>query len=88
MALAQRKADRVQLQIESLGEGHETLEAILVAVIGLAMLFLVPLVWGALRKRHGLPMFGAPTVSEIEALGADGNRRGRRQPAAEQQQGL
>lgn len=67
------------------GEGHETLEAILVAVIGLVMLFLVPLVWGVLRKQHGLPMFGAPTVSEIEALGADGNRRGRRQPAADQQ---
>lgn len=67
------------------GEGHDTLEAVLVAAIGLVMLFLVPLVWGMLRKRHGLPMFGAPTVSEIEALGADGNRRGRRQPATEQQ---
>lgn len=66
------------------GEGHETLEALLVAAVGLAMLFLVPLVWGAVRKRHGLPMFGAPTVSEIEALGADGNRRGRRQPATDQ----
>ncbi|TWG93956.1 hypothetical protein L615_000600000690 [Nocardioides sp. J9] len=60
------------------GEGHETLEAILVALIGVAMLLLVPLVWGVLRKRHGLPMFGAPTVSEIESLGA--GRSGHRAP--------
>ncbi len=50
------------------GEGHETLEALLVGGIGLAMLVLVPLVWGMIRKRHGMPMFGAPTVAEIEAL--------------------
>jgi uncharacterized membrane protein YfcA len=50
------------------GEGHETLEAMLVGGIGLAMLVLVPLVWGMIRKRHGMPMFGAPTVAEIEAL--------------------
>lgn len=50
------------------GEGHETLEAMLVAAIGLAMLVLVPFVWGMIRKRHGMPMFGAPTVAEIEAL--------------------
>ncbi len=62
------------------GEGHETLEALTVAAVGLVMLFLVPLVWGALRRQHGLPMFGAPTVSEIESLGADGDRRGQRTP--------
>ncbi|KRA38541.1 MULTISPECIES: sulfite exporter TauE/SafE family protein [unclassified Nocardioides] len=50
------------------GEGHETLEAVLVAAIGLAMLVLVPVIWGLIRKRHGMPMFGAPTVAEIEAL--------------------
>jgi len=26
----------------------------------------VPLVWGLLRRSHGLPMFGTPTVQEIE----------------------
>lgn len=51
------------------GEGHDTLEAVLVAAVGVAMLVLVPLVWGVLRKRNGLPMFGAPTVAEIETLG-------------------
>ncbi len=50
------------------GEGQDTLEAVLVAGIGVAMLVLVPLVWGVLRKQHGLPMFGAPTVAEIESL--------------------
>ncbi|MDO7867820.1 sulfite exporter TauE/SafE family protein [Nocardioides jiangxiensis] len=48
------------------GEGKENLEAITVAAIGLAMLFLVPLVWGLLRKQNGLPAFGAPTVAELE----------------------
>ncbi len=48
------------------GEGHETLEAVTVAIVGLVMLLLVPLVWGVLRKQNGLPMFGAPTVAELE----------------------
>ena len=48
------------------GEGRETAEAVTVAVVGLVMLLLVPLVWGFLRKQNGLPMFGAPTVAELE----------------------
>ena len=36
--------------------------------IGLAMLVLVPLVWGLIRKTQGLPMFGAPTVTELDAV--------------------
>lgn len=52
------------------GEGHDTLEAVTVALIGVAMLALVPFVWGILRRRHGLPMFGAPTVAEIESFGS------------------
>ena len=32
----------------------------------LAALVLVPLVWGLLRRGQGLPMFGAPTVAELE----------------------
>ncbi|MBM7516525.1 sulfite exporter TauE/SafE family protein [Nocardioides nitrophenolicus] len=59
------------------GEGHETLEAVLVAAIGVAMLALVPLVWGLLRKRLGMPMFGAPTVAEIESFGSRDKRRTR-----------
>ncbi|MBU2695791.1 sulfite exporter TauE/SafE family protein [Pimelobacter sp. 30-1] len=52
------------------GEGHETAEALVVAGIGVAMLVLVPLVWGLIRRRHDLPMFGAPTVAEIESFGS------------------
>ncbi|WP_418057904.1 sulfite exporter TauE/SafE family protein [Pimelobacter simplex] len=52
------------------GEGHETAEALVVAGIGVAMLALVPLVWGLIRRRHDLPMFGAPTVAEIESFGS------------------
>ena len=38
----------------------------LIGGVGLAMLVLVPLVWGLLRREQGLPMFGAPTVAELE----------------------
>jgi uncharacterized membrane protein YfcA len=49
-----------------LGAGEDDTHPVLIAVIGLAMLVVVPVVWGLLRKRHGLPMFGAPTVAELE----------------------
>ncbi|WP_341924209.1 sulfite exporter TauE/SafE family protein [Nocardioides psychrotolerans] len=46
--------------------GVEETHPILIAGIGLAMIVLVPLVWGVLRKEQGLPMFGAPTVAQLE----------------------
>ncbi|MCD4526949.1 sulfite exporter TauE/SafE family protein [Nocardioides sp. cx-173] len=49
--------------------GVEETHPVLIGLIGLAMVFLVPLVWGLLRKEQGLPMFGAPTVAELEELG-------------------
>jgi uncharacterized membrane protein YfcA len=49
-----------------LGAGKDDTHPILIAGIGIAMLVLVPLIWGVLRKEQGLPMFGAPTVSELE----------------------
>ena len=49
-----------------LGAGEDETHPVLIAGIGLAMLFLVPLVWGLLRKGQGLPMFGAPTVAELD----------------------
>ena len=49
-----------------LGAGEDETHPMLVAGVGLAMLFLVPLVWAALRKVEGLPAFGSPTVQEIE----------------------
>lgn len=49
-----------------LGEGRDTLYSVIVAGVGIAMLVLMPLVWGLLRRQQGLPMFGAPTVQELE----------------------
>ena len=49
-----------------LGAGENDTHPILVAVIGLVMIVVVPLVWGLLRKEQGLPMFGSPTVAELE----------------------
>jgi uncharacterized membrane protein YfcA len=46
--------------------GREETHPVLIGVIGLAMVVLVPLIWGLLRKEQGLPMFGAPTVAELE----------------------
>jgi uncharacterized membrane protein YfcA len=49
-----------------LGAGDDETHPILIAVIGLAMIVVVPFIWGLLRKEQGLPMFGAPTVAELE----------------------
>ena len=54
--------------------GKEETHPMLVAGVGIAMLVLVPLVWGLLRKGQGLPMFGSPTVAELDA--PDYGRRG------------
>ncbi|MBZ5738509.1 sulfite exporter TauE/SafE family protein [Nocardioides mangrovi] len=48
--------------------GKEETHPGLIAGIGIAMVVLVPLVWGLIRKAHGLPMFGAPTVAELEKI--------------------
>jgi uncharacterized membrane protein YfcA len=49
-----------------LGSGDKQTHPVLIALIGLGMLVVVPVVWGFLRKGQGLPMFGAPTVAELE----------------------
>jgi len=49
-----------------LGAGANDTHPLLIGVIGVAMLVVVPLVWGLLRKTQGLPMFGAPTVAQLE----------------------
>ncbi len=49
-----------------LGAGEDQTYPKLIGGIGLAMLFLVPLVWGLLRRSHGLPMFGPPSVAQLE----------------------
>ena len=37
-----------------------------ITATGIGMIVLVPLVWGFLRKGQGLPLYGAPTVAELE----------------------
>jgi uncharacterized membrane protein YfcA len=46
--------------------GEEETHPMLIAGVGLAMVVLVPFIWGLLRKEQGLPMFGAPYVRELE----------------------
>jgi uncharacterized protein len=46
--------------------GKDATHPLLIGGIGLAMVVLVPLIWGVLRKEQGLPMFGAPTVAQLE----------------------
>ncbi|WP_182524725.1 sulfite exporter TauE/SafE family protein [Nocardioides dongkuii] len=47
--------------------GVEETHPMLIAGVGVAMVVLVPLIWGFLRKGQGLPMYGAPTVAELES---------------------
>ena len=49
-----------------LGSGEDETHPVLIGGIGLVMLVVVPFVWGLLRRQQGLPMFGAPTVAELE----------------------
>jgi uncharacterized membrane protein YfcA len=51
---------------EPFGHRDDHLYPMLVAGTGVVMIVLVPLVWGLLRRQVGLPMFGAPTVTELE----------------------
>ncbi|GAB2779828.1 sulfite exporter TauE/SafE family protein [Nocardioides salsibiostraticola] len=46
--------------------GAEETYPVAIGLVGVAMVVLVPLIWGLLRKEQGLPMFGAPTVAELE----------------------
>ncbi|WP_240311853.1 sulfite exporter TauE/SafE family protein [Nocardioides houyundeii] len=49
-----------------LGAGDDQTYPMLIAGVGLAMVVLVPLIWGLIRRTTGLPMFGSPTVAELE----------------------
>ena len=52
-----------------LGAGEDETYPMVVAGVGLAMVILLPLVWGVLRRMQGMPMFGSPTVAELEDPG-------------------
>jgi len=49
-----------------LGAGEDDTHPMLIAGVGVVMVVLVPLIWGLLRRGQGLPMFGAPTVAQLE----------------------
>ncbi len=46
--------------------GKDETHPFLIAGIGIAVLLILPVVWGFLRKRQGLPMFGSPTIAQLE----------------------
>ena len=46
--------------------GREETHPLLIAGVGLVVLLLLPIVWGFLRRSQGLPMFGSPTIAQLE----------------------
>ncbi|NYD40500.1 sulfite exporter TauE/SafE family protein [Nocardioides panaciterrulae] len=52
-----------------LGAGEDQTHPVLIGLVGIAMVVVVPLIWGFLRKEQGLPFMGAPTVAELERPG-------------------
>ena len=52
-----------------LGAGEDQTHPVLIALTGVAMILVMPVIWGLLRRGQGLPMFGAPTVAELDGPG-------------------
>ena len=46
--------------------GREETHPMLIAGVGIAVLLVLPVVWGFIRKSQGLPMFGSPTIAQLE----------------------
>lgn len=55
--------------------GREETYPVLIGLVGLAVLLLLPIVWGFLRKEQCLPFMGAPTVSELDTWNYAGPRK-------------
>ena len=49
-----------------LGAGEHDTHPRLIGLVGVVMVVLVPVLWGILRRTTGLPMFGSPTVAQVE----------------------
>ena len=49
-----------------LGAGEDDTHPVFIALVGVGMIVVLPLVWGLIRRTQGMPMFGAPTVAELE----------------------
>jgi len=56
------------------GAGDNQTHPQLIALTGVFMLFLIPLVWALLRRSLGMPMFGKPTIEQIEEPPANETR--------------
>lgn len=54
--------------------GKESTHPVLIGLVGIVMLVLVPLIWGLIRRSEGLPMYGAPTVADLDRMPSDGRR--------------
>ena len=46
--------------------GVDEAHPMLIVLIGLGVAVLVPVLWGVLRRSEGLPVFGSPTVAELD----------------------
>ncbi|HEX3932689.1 MAG TPA: sulfite exporter TauE/SafE family protein [Nocardioides sp.] len=69
-----------------LGSAKDQTHPVLVAGVGIAMVVLGPLVWGLVRRTEGLPMFGAPTVAQLEGGDPGPRRTPSDEPAADEPQ--
>jgi uncharacterized membrane protein YfcA len=49
-----------------LGAGPDETHPLLIAGVGVFVLAVLPIVWGFIRKSQGLPMFGSPTIAQLE----------------------
>jgi uncharacterized protein len=49
-----------------LGAGEDQTHPVFIALVGLGMVIVMPFVWGLIRRTQGMPMFGHPTVAELE----------------------
>ncbi|WP_310528495.1 sulfite exporter TauE/SafE family protein [Nocardioides sp.] len=49
-----------------LGAGEDETHPMLIAGVGLFVVIVLPIVWGFIRKTQGLPMFGSPTIAQLE----------------------
>src|SRR4051794_16395958 len=49
-----------------LGAGDDQTHPVFIALVGVAMIVVLPFVWGLIRRTQGMPMYGAPTVAELE----------------------
>ena len=67
-----------------LGAGEDDTHPMLIAGVGLFVVVVLPIVWGFIRKSQGLPMFGSPTIAQLEdpdfKPGLVGMKRTKRRP--------